>query len=143
MMPPILALAVLSIIGLPPLTETDQLGHYAQIHAETMAQAGEVFHSSASFLTTAGGTAEVVGRGATTTSIVEAFMDSPSHRAALTGDFTHMGVGIATRDGVTYMVVILAKHPQKAPTTTTTTTTVPLAAPTPPLRTKPPTYPLI
>jgi hypothetical protein len=103
------------------------LASYAQSHAEAMAAAGKIYHSSLPV-----GTAEIVGRGGTFASIHEAFMASPSHRATLLGDFGRAGTGSTTRDGVLYVVVIFdGKTPttttttEVKPSTTTTTTSIP------------------
>lgn len=75
----------------------------AQAHAEVMADAGKIFHSSLGY-------AENVGRGASVESVMDAFWNSPAHRANMEGDWTHQGTGVAWRDGVVYVVLIFDKR---------------------------------
>jgi hypothetical protein len=127
--------------GLAPLDVSSRLSSYAQAHAEKMAAEGAIFHSSSAYLQKAAGSGwerigETVGRGGSADSVVKAFFDSPSHRATLLGDFTHIGVGVAIAEGVTYVSLIVVKYvttspPTTSPPTTTPTTSPPTTAPRP------------
>lgn len=127
--------------GLPPLTVDGNLRSYARQHTAEMIESGTIYHSSSGELAAAGGTGwdvmgENVGKGGTPTSLHKAFMDSPSHRANILGDFNFVGVGTGTsEDGYLYVTVIFMKKTvttttTTAPTTTTTVAEVPVKATT-------------
>ena len=113
--------------GLAPLSVDGGLRSHAQNHTQDMMDANEIFHSTSAELRAAGGTGwtqvgENVGRGNTVDSLHSAFMDSPSHRANILGEYNYVGIGTGTKDGVLYVTVVFM---QKGSTSTTTTTTAP------------------
>ncbi len=102
----------------------------ARAHTQDMIAAGEIFHSSNLGSVTSGWWAlgENVGVGPSPSRIHGAFMNSPSHRANILGDYNYIGVGAARApDGSLYVTVIFMKGPDGlvSPPTTTTTTTQP------------------
>ncbi len=113
--------------GLAPLSVDGSLRSHARNHTQDMMDANAIFHSSDAELRAAGGTGwtqvgENVGRGNTVDSLHKAFMDSPSHRANILGEYNYVGIGTGTKDGVLYVTVVFM---QKGSTSTTTTTTAP------------------
>lgn len=113
--------------GLAPLSVDGNLRSHARNHTQDMMDANEIFHSTSAELRAAGGTGwtqvgENVGRGNTVDSLHKAFMDSPSHRANILGEYNYVGIGTGTKDGVLYVTVVFM---QKGSTSTTTTTTAP------------------
>ena len=114
--------------GLAPLKVDSGLQAHARKHTQDMMDANELFHSSAAELRAAAGTGwtkvgENVGRGGSPSVLHQAFMNSPSHRANILGDYNYVGIGTGTKDGTLYVtVVFMAKGTS---TTTTTTTTAP------------------
>lgn len=130
--------------GLAPLSVDGSLRSHARTHTQDMMDANAIFHSTSAELKAAGGTGwsklgENVGRGGTVSSLHQAFMDSPGHRANILDDYNYVGIGTGTKDGVLYVTVVFMR---KGSTSTTTTTTAPPAttttkAPTP--TTEPPT----
>jgi hypothetical protein len=92
-----------------------------------MMEAGEIYHSSSAQLGAAGGSGwdkmgENVGRGQSPSSLHQAFMDSPGHKANILGDYNYVGVGTGSKDGYLYVTVIfMKKGSTSAPATTTTT----------------------
>jgi hypothetical protein len=96
-------------------------------------EAGAIFHSSSAQLGAAGGSGwdkmgENVGKGQSPSSLHQAFMNSPGHKANILGDYNYVGVGTGSKDGYLYVTVIFMKKgstsPPAATTTTTTTTTI-------------------
>lgn len=59
---------------------------------------------------------ENVGRGATIEVIEQAFEDSPTHEHNLSGDYTHLGIAVAVRGEVTWIVQRFGRA-QPSPTT--------------------------
>ncbi len=113
--------------GLGPLTVDGNLRSHARNHTQDMMDANEIFHSTSAELRAAGGTGwtqvgENVGRGNTVDSLHTAFMNSPSHRANILGEYNYVGIGTGTKDGALYVTVVFM---QKGSTSTTTTTTAP------------------
>jgi hypothetical protein len=113
--------------GLAPLTAKGSLTAYAREHTAGMMEAGEIYHSSSAQLGAAGGSGwdkmgENVGRGQSPSSLHQAFMDSPGHKANILGDYNYVGVGTGSKDGYLYVTVIfMKKGSTSAPATTTTT----------------------
>lgn len=113
--------------GLVTLTVDSNLRAHARNHTADMIAAGEIFHSTASELRAAAGTGwtklgENVGRGGTVDSLHDAFMNSPSHKQNILGDYNYVGIGTGTNeDGVLYVTVVFMKKGSTDPTTTTTT----------------------
>jgi hypothetical protein len=105
--------------GLPALKTRSDLSSYADGHTAKMMTKGTIFHSSDSQMRnmTTGWSllGENVGMGPVDVGILhEAFMDSPSHRANILGDFSYLGVGAAVgEDGYLYVTVEFMR-PQKA-----------------------------
>lgn len=111
--------------GLAPLSVDGGLRSHARNHTQDMMDANQIFHSSSAELRAAGGTGwtkigENVGRGGSVNSLHTAFMNSPSHRANILGEYNYVGIGTGTKDGVLYVTVVFM---QKGSTPTTTTTT--------------------
>lgn len=104
--------------GLPPLQTRGDLSTYADGHTSKMMAKGTIFHSSDSQMRnmTSGWSllGENVGMGPVDVGILhKAFMDSPSHRANILGDFSYLGVGAAVgKDGYLYVTVEFMR-PQK------------------------------
>ena len=97
--------------GLGALQLDGALRSYARSHAEDMANAGEVYHSSQAELTSAAGAgwsgiAENVGKGPSPTSLHNAFMASPGHKANILGNYNYVGIGTDTRGGSLYVTVV-------------------------------------
>jgi hypothetical protein len=114
--------------GLAPLAANGDLTSYARQHTAGMMDAGEIYHSSSAQLGAAGGSGwdkmgENVGKGQSPTSLHQAFMDSPGHKANILGDYNYVGVGTGSKDGYLYVTVIFMKKGSTSPPATTTTTT--------------------
>ncbi len=128
--------------GLSPLGGHADLTDDARVHTADMIAAGQVFHSTAAQLGSyASGWSllgENVGMGPNPTLLHQAFMNSPSHKANILGDYDLVGVGVdRSGDGVMFVTVVFMKSAAPAPTTTTTappttTTTVPVTTTTAP-----------
>lgn len=131
--------------GLAPLSVHGDLVTGARNHTARMIPTGTIFHSTSDQLSavTTGWLVlgENVGKGGSTSSLHNAFMASPSHKANILGDYDRVGVGVGHDDGgKVYVTVLFMKSKAAlAPTTTTTqapTTTAPVSttttvAPTP------------
>ncbi len=115
--------------GLGPLTVEGGLVSHARNHTADMIAAGDIYHSSSGELGAAGGTGwdrmgENVGKGQSPSSLHEAFMNSPGHKANILGDYNYVGVGTGSQDGYLYVTVVFMKKgstPAPAPAATTTT----------------------
>lgn len=86
-----------------------QLAAYAQEHADRLAAEDDLYHSSFDYYP--GSFAhygENVGVGPTTENIIQAFIASPTHLENITDPFTHIGVGVAKRDGKIWIVMVVA-----------------------------------
>ncbi len=122
--------------GLAPLAVDAKLRTHARDHTEEMMAAGYIFHSSGAELSAAGSPGwtvlgENVGVGGTVSSLHQAFMDSPTHRDNILGDFNYVGVGSGTKDGTLYVTVLFMHNPtMSGATTTTTNPTTTSSAPT-------------
>ena len=122
-----------SAAGLAPLTVHGDLVAGARAHTAEMIPTGTIFHSTSSQLAsvTSGWSVlgENVGKGPDASVLHRAFMESPSHKANILGDFDRVGVGVALDGASTmYVTVLFMKSTSPATTTTTaapTTTTVP------------------
>jgi hypothetical protein len=123
-----------SSAGLAPLTVHGDLVAGARAHTAQMIPTGTIFHSSSSQLSsvTTGWSVlgENVGKGPSVAVLHQAFMESPSHKANILGDFDRVGVGVALdADSRIYVTVLFMKSSAAPATTTTTlaptTTTVP------------------
>ncbi len=124
--------------GLAPLAVHNDLVAGARAHTSLMVARGEIFHSTSAEL---GGVTtgwqvlgENVGVGPNPSVLHTAFMNSPSHRANVLGDFNYVGIGAETApDGKLYVTFMFMKKAVATTTTTapptTTTTAPPLPAP--------------
>lgn len=87
-----------------------QLQQYAQAHADRLAEEDALYHSS---LIEAPGDyvlyGENVGMGPSVGAIIQGFLDSPTHLENITDPFTHVGVGVAERDGKVWIVMVVAR----------------------------------
>ena len=97
--------------GLSALQLDGALRSHARSHSEDMADAGQIYHSSQAELSSAAGPgwsgiAENVGRGPSPTSLHNAFMASPGHKANILGDYNYVGIGTDTRGGSLYVTVV-------------------------------------
>lgn len=98
--------------GLRRLRVSPRIQYYATDHARKMAAAGTIFHDVTGLRieSLAGATAwgENVGKTTATDAARHAqslFMGSTGHRAnILKPRWTHMGIGVAKRNGATYIV---------------------------------------
>jgi hypothetical protein len=117
--------------GLGPLTMESGLQSHARGHTADMIAADEIYHSSSAELQAAAGSGwdklgENVGRGGSVSSLHQAFLDSPGHKANILGDYNYVGIGTDTSDnGVLYVTVVFMKKGSTAGPTTTTSTTAP------------------
>ena len=97
--------------GLGALQLDGALRSHARSHTEDMAEAGQIYHSSQAELSSAAGPgwsgiAENVGIGSSPTSLHNAFMASPGHKANILGDYNYVGIGTDTRGGSLYVTVV-------------------------------------
>lgn len=115
--------------GLAPLIVSSDLVAGARKHTAAMIPTGTIFHSTAAELgsVTTGWLVmgENVGKGPNPTVLHDAFMQSPSHRANILGDFDHVGVGVDLDDGGKLYVTVMFMKSASAPSTTTTTAPAP------------------
>jgi uncharacterized protein YkwD len=107
--------------GRAALEIDDALRSHARIHTDDMVEAGEIYHSSEAELTTAAGTgwsgiAENVGKGGSPTSLHDAFMASPAHKANILGDYNYVGIGIDNSGGHVYVTVVFMRKGDSAAT---------------------------
>jgi hypothetical protein len=121
-----------SSAGLGSLKMDSGLQSHARKHTGDMIAADEIYHSSSGELQSAAGSGweklgENVGRGGSVSSLHQAFLDSPGHKANILGDYNYVGIGTGTSDnGVLYVtVVFMKKGGSSSETTTTTSTTAP------------------
>jgi hypothetical protein len=119
-----------SSAGLGSLKMDGGLQSHARRHTADMIAAGEIYHSSSGELQAAAGSGwdklgENVGRGGTVSSLHQAFLDSPGHKANILGDYNYVGIGTDTSDGVLYVTVVFMKKGSTSSPTTTTTTAPP------------------
>lgn len=95
-----------------PIDNHATLAAAAAAHSARMAAEGRVFHSSnlTSITSDWEAMAENVGVGADVAQVFNAFMASSPHRANITGDYTHAGVGTYTDDqGLVWVTVIFLR----------------------------------
>jgi uncharacterized protein YkwD len=96
--------------GLAPIPEDPALTDLATEHSWQMARAQRVFHSSDATLASTPGPWQTVGQnvgsGTQVWRVVRAFMDSPTHRDLILGDWTSMGYGhVRAGDGNVYVTL--------------------------------------
>lgn len=123
-----------SAAGLAPLTVHNDLVAGARAHTAEMIPTGTIFHSTsgqmASVTTGWSVLGENVGKGPNVSVLHKAFMESPSHKANILGDFDRVGVGVALdAESKMYVTVLFMKSNSPAPTTTTTTAPTTTAPP--------------
>lgn len=84
---------------------------YAQDVAQHLADTAELHHSDVESLLGCRWVAagENIGVGPDIPSIVTAWMNSPSHLANITADYTHLGVGLVEKSGTLWVVTVFAK----------------------------------
>ncbi|MCI0543623.1 MAG: CAP domain-containing protein [Actinobacteria bacterium] len=81
--------------GLGSLTRDGSLDSRARSWAKKMAEAGQVSHSNLSSLLPPWSAAgENVGKGGSVSSVFNALKASSGHYTVMTGDFTHVGIGV-------------------------------------------------
>lgn len=98
--------------GLRALHMHGTLNNKAQAWAEQLAREGGLRHSNLASGAPAGWRAlgENVGVGYSIRQVHDAYMNSPSHRANILGNWTHAGYGVATsRDGRTFTVQVFMR----------------------------------
>lgn len=96
--------------GLRTLSWSSTLSDRARVHTRAMVTAGRLFHSSNLAGVFSGyawrNAGENVGYGASITSIFNAFMASPGHRANnLDPRYRVIGAGVAYRNGIPWITV--------------------------------------
>ncbi|HEY1133377.1 MAG TPA: CAP domain-containing protein [Nocardioides sp.] len=100
--------------GLPALAQQSGINTVAQNWAVRMASNGRMEHNPNYASQMPRGwtrAAENVAYGYNVTAVVNAWMNSPGHRANILGDFTHIGVGVAKgADGRLYYVQNFGKY---------------------------------
>ncbi len=104
--------------GLEALDWSVDMAFHAAVHNEDMAEADMIFHSQSWELGQFLGVrvAENVGRGQSVESLMEAFMDSPGHRAAiLDPDYTHVGIATLHDDPYLYVTMVFQEAGPPAP----------------------------
>lgn len=124
-----------SSAGLGSLQMDSGLQAHARTHTAYMiggncADGKPICHSSSSAIQAAAGSGwsklgENVGRGGNVSSLHQAFLDSPSHKANMLGDYNYVGIGTDTSEGTLYVTVVFMKKGSTDPAPTTTTTTAP------------------
>jgi hypothetical protein len=133
--------------GLGALAVFWDLTDDARVHTAEMISAGQIYHSSnaqlGAYSTGWARLGENVGMGPNPSLLHQAFLNSPSHRANILGDYDLVGVGVDRAPDGTMFVTVVFMMSAAPPTTTTTappTTTPPVtAAPTTTTTTAPPT----
>ncbi|MCI0425693.1 MAG: CAP domain-containing protein [Actinobacteria bacterium] len=81
--------------GLGSLTRDGSLDSRARSWAKKMAEAGQLSHSNLSSLLPPWSAAgENVGKGGSVSSVFNALKASSGHYTVMTGDFTHVGIGV-------------------------------------------------
>ena len=104
--------------GLRELLVYDDLLDDARLHTAKMVDAGRIFHSSDLTVIATGWQAlgENVGYGPTVTKLHSAFMNSPSHRANIMGNYDRVGIAVdETPEGVLYITVMFMRSLEPPP----------------------------
>lgn len=95
----------------------------ARRHSSRMASEGRIWHNPnlTSEVKNWQVVGENVGMGPSVPDLMDAFMNSPGHRAnILDRDYNQFGVGVVVKDGTIYVTVVFAKRSGSSGTTTTT-----------------------
>jgi len=97
--------------GLAPLHRDSSLDNRAQYWSKHMADNNKLSHSNLSSLLPPWSAAgENVGRGGSVSSLMNALIGSPGHRANLLGDFTHVGIGVwRAGDGTVWVTQVFTR----------------------------------
>src|SRR5690625_3790290 len=115
-----------SSAGLPHLAHHSGLASVAQAWANTIASSGNLHHNPNAGSQIPSGWqrwAENVAYTSTPSAskLHGMFMNSPSHRANVMGDYTHIGIGYATgANGTGWAVEVFANYPGSTPSPTPT-----------------------
>lgn len=90
--------------GLGPAEVDPQLGYVARLHAKEIARNQSVYHDDrfGERVTNWYRLGQNTGRGSTCRQLHRAYMDDPTHREIILGDWNFIGVGIATYNGRIY-----------------------------------------
>lgn len=102
--------------GLQALRWSAELAGIAREHSQRMADDGDISHNP-NLQSQAGdwqALAENVGTGPSADAVHEMFMDSASHRAAILGDFTEVGIGVVEQDDALWVTQVF-RTPAQAP----------------------------
>jgi hypothetical protein len=107
-----------SAVGRPKLAVKSDLVTNARNHSEDMAADGTIYHNSKLGDQISGNwwaLGENVGMGPSCSSIHNAFMDSPGHKAnILDKDYNQIGVGVVVSDGTIYVTEVFAGRPSSS-----------------------------
>jgi hypothetical protein len=97
--------------GKAPLAWYWDLADDAKSHSAAMMSAGQIYHNPDLGSVTTGWTvlAENVGVSGDAEGVFDAFMDSPTHRANILGDFEYIGIGAAESAGLIWATMIFMK----------------------------------
>lgn len=105
--------------GLPTLAVETFLVTPARAQSARMASAGEIFHNpnlAAEFASGWQSLGENVGVGGTIDDLHAAFMNSPSHRANVLGNYDKVGIGIVMDGSTIYVTELFWKTASTTPT---------------------------
>ena len=127
--------------GRSKLVVKGDLVSVARAHSERMADDGTIYHNSNLSKEVGGGwwaIGENVGMGPTCSSLHDAFMDSPGHRAnILDKDYNQVGIGVVILDETIYVTVVFAGRPMGGSVPKPKVVTAPKPAPPKPVPPKP------
>lgn len=107
-----------SAAGLRELVVYDDLLDDARLHTAKMIEAGRIFHSTDLTVIATGWQAlgENVGFGPTVPKLHAAFMNSPSHRANIMGNYDRVGIAVEqTPEGILYVTVMFMRSLEPPP----------------------------
>lgn len=100
--------------GVGKLQLDKQLSRVARRHTWEMKDKRTLYHTPSSILrwrvTNWNRLGENVGYGGDVDSLHKAFMDSPSHRANVLGNFRHVGIGVKTDGDIMWVTIIFEDH---------------------------------
>ena len=101
--------------GLSRMRFDPELSKVSRVHTREMIKADLLHHATTAQLTRRVTNwrmlGENVGVGGTVSTLHDAFMNSPAHKANILYGFNHVGVGVAKRDGRMWVTVTFAKSP--------------------------------